>query len=92
MAHRKAAAFPAHINPADVVDAIDRIDCYASAFKVIEDLVTPQMHGTTENLSHVNRAGFGWLLFILNSSLQDQINAAKALADEVYEYQQRGSL
>lgn len=90
MATLSAAACPAqsrpHPTPAAlattrVIDAIGDIECRLLALEAIEQLVSPQKAGSNEDLTHVDRASFGWLLTIVNVDLRQQLEVARAHAD-----------
>jgi hypothetical protein len=83
------AARAAHITPVPqsvvlanrVVDAIDDIEPRLLALEALEQLIAPQMAGTKEDLSHVDRAGFAWLLTIINVDMRQQLTTARATAE-----------
>lgn len=84
MAHTRTPASPA-IAVTDVVDAIDHLSCHFTAFEAIEQMLSPQKAGTTEDLAHVDRCALGFLLTMLNVSMRDQITAARAAAELAYQ-------
>jgi hypothetical protein len=86
MAQPHAAVCSAHITAIRIVDAIDNIETHFMAFKAVEQLLSLQKAGNCEDLVHVDRASLGWLMTVLNSSLHQQIDAAKALANEQHQY------
>lgn len=68
-----------------VVDAIDNLSCHFYAFEAIEQMLSPQKAGTTEDLAHVDRSALGFLLTMLNTSMREQITAARAAAEVAYQ-------
>lgn len=88
MARSKAAAYPARTTPTPaalaacrVVDAVDDLSCHFLAFEAIEQMLSPQKAGTTEDLAHVDRASLGWLFTVLNVSMREQITKARSVAE-----------
>lgn len=65
-----------------VIDAIGDIECRLMAFEAVEQLLSPQKAGCTEDLAHVDRASLGWLMTVLNVDLRKQVEAAQAAAEQ----------
>ncbi|MCB8748331.1 hypothetical protein LHU53_15630 [Rhodoferax sp. U2-2l] len=65
----------------DVVDAIDSLSEHFLAFEAVEQLIAPQKANCTEDLAHVDRPALGFLLTMLNTSMRNQIAAARAAAE-----------
>ena len=80
MAHIRTAETPA-IAVTNVVDALDDLSTHFLAFEAIEQLITPQKINCNEDLAHVDRPALGFLLTMLNTSMRDQITAARAAAE-----------
>lgn len=84
MAHIPLPASPA-IAVTRVIDAIDDLSDHFLAFEAVEQLISLQKAGSTEDLAHVDRPALGWLLTMLNVAMREQIAAARAAADLAYQ-------
>ena len=69
----------------NVVDALDDLDSHLAALEAVEQLMTPQKLGNTEDLAHVNREGLAFMYCVLNTAVREKFALAKALADAAYE-------
>jgi hypothetical protein len=69
----------------DVVDALDHLSDHFLAFEAIEQLITPQKANCREDLAHVDRPALGVLLTMLNTSMRNQITAARAAAEVAHQ-------
>jgi len=72
------------IAAARVIDSIDDLSCHFLPFEAIEQLLSPQKAGTTEDLAHVDRASLGFLFTVLNVAMREQITAARAAAEAAH--------
>jgi hypothetical protein len=76
-----AAPFSAiQVAAINLVDAVDDIESRLLAFEAVEQLISPQKAGSSEDLAHVDRASLGWLLTILNVEMRQQITSVSIKA------------
>lgn len=67
----------------NLADTLGDLDCRLLALEAVEALISPQKAGSREDLSHVDRAGLGWLMTILSNELRGQLAVAQTAANAV---------